>query len=133
MALPTFVSAGTPAGGTGTVTPGLPSGWQQDDIFLLVVETPANTNTPPAGWTAVTNSPQGDGSTTSTFINVYWRRATASESAPTVPDSGNHTYAVILAFRGCPTSGNPWNVTSGGSESTQDTSPLGPGRHDHDP
>src|SRR5205823_4324349 len=53
--------------------------------------------------------------TNGTRLTVFWCRATSSAMAgPTVTDPGNHAYAVILTFRGCIASGNPWDVMSGG-------------------
>lgn len=121
MAAPSWRSAGTFAGSTGDITPGLPTGWQQDDIFLMIVEVESNQSvSAPSGWANVTNSPAN--ATTAPKIYVMWRRATASESAPTISDSGDHQLAIIHAFSGCKTTGNPWNVTSSSSESSADTS-----------
>src|SRR3989344_9195390 len=122
---PTFVACGAMAAGAGAVTPALPTGWQQNDIFLLFVESANQPGAAPSGYTQVTNSPQGTGtagSTGATALEVFWKRAGASESAPTVADRGNHTDATICAFRGVITTGNPWDITNGGVEATSDTS-----------
>jgi hypothetical protein len=92
----------------GSITPALPTGWAENDIFLLFVEGGAAA-TAPSGWVEVTNSPQG----VSTILNVFWRRATASESSPSVTRAFNHICAKIAAFSGCPTSGDPWDATAG--------------------
>ena len=126
---PTFVAAGTVASGTGTITPALPSGIASDDILLLFVET-ANqavsiTNQNGGTWAAVTNSPQGTGTaggTSATRLTAFWSRYNGNQGAPTVSDSGNHQAGRIIAVRGCATSGDPWDVTAGGVESTADTS-----------
>jgi len=121
----TFVGAGAMAAGTGAVSPALPSGWQQNDIFLLFCETANQAVTAPSGWTAVSGSPQGTGTaggTAATRLSVFWRRATASESAPTVADPGNHVVAAILAFRNVVESGDPWDVTAGNVLSSASTS-----------
>ena len=55
-------------------------------------------------------------------MTVFWARA--SQDAPTSPttsDSGDHQIGTILAFRGCIASGDPWDVTSGGADTVQDT------------
>ena len=111
MALPAWRSFGTLVSGIGNVTPGLPTGWAQDDIFLLVVETANEAVTAPAGYTAVTNSPVSNTNAQATRLSVFWKRATASESAPTITDPGDHVIAIIHAISGCPTSGNPWEST----------------------
>jgi hypothetical protein len=131
---PTFVAAGSVTSGTGTITPALPSGRATNDILLLFVET-ANqavsiTNQNGGTWAEVTNSPQGTGTaggTSATRLAVFWSRYNGTQGNPTVSDSGNHTAGRIIAIRGCPTSGNPWDVTAGGVESTSDTSGSIPG------
>jgi hypothetical protein len=126
----TYVGAGAAASGTGNVSPQLPSGWQQNDIFLLFCETANQAVTAPTGWTQVTNSPQGTGTAggnTATRLTVFWRRATASESAPTIADPGNHVVAGILAFRGVVESGDPWDVTAGDTLPSASTSVSIPG------
>src|SRR5262245_12496394 len=122
---PTFISAGAMAEGTGSITPGLPLFLQENDIMLLFVET-ANelvAVSTPAGWAIVADSPQGTGTAgdvAATRLSVFWKRAIFSETAPVLTDPGDHTIGQILAFRGCVTSGNPWDVTSGdtGASST---------------
>jgi hypothetical protein len=133
-AAPTFVAAGSVTSGTGTITPALPSGRATNDILLLFVET-ANqavsiTNQNGGTWAEVTNSPQGTGTaggTSATRLAVFWSRYNGTQGNPTVSDSGNHTAGRIIAIRGCPTSGNPWDATAGGVESTSDTSGSIPG------
>lgn len=115
--LPRFVSAGTDAGGLGAVTAGIPTDSRPGDILLLFVQSENEPGSAPAGWAAVGDSPQGTGTAknaASTALEVYWKRATESEADVSVADRGDHTYAVILAFRGCIESGDPWEVTSGG-------------------
>jgi hypothetical protein len=108
MAVPTFVAAGTSATGVGAVTPGLPAGWAQDDIFLLVVQAEgAGSFSTPSGYTTIDSVNGITSGVGSTAMALYYKRATASESAPTVNDTGDHTFAVILAFRGCVASGSP--------------------------
>lgn len=110
MAAPTWVAAGTFVSTTGDATPGLPAGWQQDDIFLLFVEIDdANSVTAPDGWTQATNV-LSEGGTSETY--VFWRRATSLESDPTITDPGNRCNAIIHAFRGCTTSGSPVDVSA---------------------
>jgi len=132
--VPTFVAAGSVASGAGAVTPALPSGLQSNDILLLFLET-ANqaisiSNQNGGSWTEVTNSPQGTGAAggaSATRLTAFWSRYNGTQGAPTVSDSGNHQVGLIIAVRGCVTTGNPWNVTAGGVESTSDTSGAIPG------
>jgi MSHA biogenesis protein MshQ len=122
-AAPTFQAAGTAVNGTGAVTPVWPA-HQIDDIALLIVESDAAqavTLSTPAGFTAVTNSPQTTGATGSR-ITVFWARANSSAMAsPTVADPGDHVYAQIITYRGVINTGNPWDVTSGGNKATAST------------
>lgn len=127
MGMPTWVATGAKGEGTGNVTPALPVGWAEDDIFLLHIET---ANEPPAAitdWLQVPDSPQGIGSAGgagSYALSVWWRRATSSESAPTITDPGDHCLAVISAYRGARTSGNPYDVTAGDTTSTTSTTAV---------
>jgi hypothetical protein len=129
-AMPSFVSAGAMAEGTGNVTPGLPPGLAEKDIMLLFVETANEAVTAPTGWVAVADSPQGTGTaagTAATRLTVFWKRAGITETAPTITDPGEHAVAQILAFRGCVNTGNPWDVTSGDVASSASTSVSIPG------
>ncbi len=124
----TFVAAGTAASGTSTISPALPSGIAVNDILLMFIET-ANqassiSNQNGGTWTAVANSPQGTGTaggTGATMLTVYWSRYNGTQGAPTVSDSGDHQIGLILAFRGAVTTGNPWDVTAGGTKGTAST------------
>lgn len=120
MTLPTVVGVGTVSASTGDATPGLPSGWAANDIHLMVVEqSPVNNfGAAPSGWVLVTNCQQKPGSlATDGNIQVFWRRAVAGDPDPaTMVDTINHTSARIIGVRGCVTTGNPWDVTNGGTE-----------------
>lgn len=121
MAVPQFRSVGTKGEGTGAVTPGLPSDYQADDILILIVESAAEAGSAPTGYAAVTGSPQSVGvaaATNAVAIEVYWKRAVASETAPSVADRGQHTMAILLAFSGCIKTGNPYETGSGGTQAT---------------
>lgn len=118
---PTFVAAGTSATGATTdaaLTPGLPAGFQADDIGLLVVVTvPADgAVTVPAGWTVAADV------TLVRELTVAWRRLQAGDTDPTVtkPAASGWT-AQIVAYRGVRNTGNPWAVaptTGTGSATT---------------
>ena len=124
-ASPTYQAAGTAQSGTGAITVAWPA-HQAGDIALLFVEScggQAITLSTPAGFANVTNSPQATGTTTNgTRITVYWCRATSSSmSSPVVQDPGNHVYGRILTFRNVVATGNPWDVTAGGTKATAST------------
>lgn len=121
--LPYFVSVGTVAEGTGAIIPGLPAGWTEKDIFLLVVETANEAVSTPSGYAIVADSPQGTGTgggVAATRLSMFWKRATVTETAPTVADPGDHAIGQIFAIRNCIATGDPWDVTAGntGASST---------------
>lgn len=128
---PRFEAAGAAVGGTGTVSPAWPA-HATDDIALLFVESTGGqpaTLSVAAGFTAVANSPQAVGAgTAGTRLTVFWARATsAAMGAPTVADPGNHVYAQILTYRGVANSGDPWDVTGGGTKTPASTTGDVPG------
>src|SRR3990172_1611950 len=115
--IPTFHTNGATGCSSGGITPGLPSGWQINDIWLLCIETDNEPVTFPAGWPQIFSRAQGG----STQLQIAWRRATSSESAPTIADAGDHQAGVILGFRGCITSIDPFDVISAGANGVSDT------------
>jgi len=129
---PTYQAVGSAASGTGAVTPVWPA-HQSGDVALLIVESANQTITlsTPAGFAEVTGSPQGTGTaagTSAVRLAVFWNRATSSSMAnPVVADSGNHTIARIITFRGAVATGNPWDVTAGNVASSASTSVSIPG------
>jgi hypothetical protein len=121
---PYLVAVGAEAAGTGNISPAWPSGHQAGDIGLLLVECNGNQNAnlgTAAGFAAVSNSPSVQGA--NTRLTAYWCRATgSSQSAPTVTDPGDHAYGVILVFRNCKTTGDPWNITGANQQGSATTS-----------
>ncbi len=123
--IPTFQAAGTAVSNTTAITVAWPA-HQVGDVALLFVEStggqPATLSTP-AGFAAVTSSPQATGTTTlGTQISVFWARATSTSMAsPVVADPGDHAYGIILTFRGVINTGNPWDVTAGGVKAAAST------------
>jgi hypothetical protein len=120
MALPTVQGVANGQGNTAAATVSWPASHQADDIGLLFLETDdgeAAGVASPSGWVEVTDSPQdsgANGGNTGTRLTVFWKRATSgAEGDVTTTDAGDHTYARIISFRGCETSGNPWDVTAG--------------------
>lgn len=131
---PTFVASGPIGSAPGSFAPILPSGIQTGDILLLFVET-ANeassiSNANGGTWAQVASSPQQTGTAGgagATRLTVFWSRYNGSQLNPQLADSGDHQMARMIAIRGAASSGNPWNVTAGGVESTADTSGSIPG------
>lgn len=104
----------------GDVNPPWPTGHQLNDIGILIVESGGWPVATPAGWTQFPNSPQNSGSsgsTSGTQLSLYWKRAAGgAEAAPAVTFVADHIHAQIITLRGCPPSGNPYEVTAGDSQ-----------------
>lgn len=111
---PTVASVGTAFSGTGVPTATVPS-HQADDILLLIIQSANDSQVaaPAGGWKQL--GPQnGIGAAAaagSTKLSLFWLRASSgATAAPTIPDTGDHTYGVILAIRGCVTTGDPFSL-----------------------
>lgn len=128
MAIPFFVSAGTKGAGAGAVTPGAPANLQDDDVLLLHIEgegEDANADSPPSGgdWTLMATVASGtDSNPGRTRHTLYWHRYdSASPPSYSVPDAGNHTLAVVSAWRGCHATETPIHAYQASSSATNDT------------
>ena len=114
-------AAGTVAYGTGAVTPGLPTGTVTGDILVMVCESQYGEAVTCSGWTEIGSSPQQE-ATDGTRLTVLWCRY--DSTAPvnrTTNDPGDHIIARIVAFSGCITIGDPFNVTAGGTNTSSQT------------
>jgi len=129
---PTFVAAGTVAiATTGTATPAFPAGILTNDILLVIAESVGGSNyATPAGWahaqsdsTAISPVVQG----TNTQLTVFWQRYPGSGSAPGLTGPTDHKIARMIAIRGCPTVGNPWNISPFANSATSSTAASWPG------
>lgn len=112
-----FQAAGAVVRAPGQITPIWPA-HATNDIALLIVgslsQEPASLATP-AGFVQVANSPQ-KGADGTTRLSVFWCRASsAAQQNPVVADSGQYNSAVILTYRNCVITGNPWDITAGGN------------------
>lgn len=114
---PTFVAAGTAASSAtsgAAISPGLPSGWQADDVHLMVAHVSANTDfVDPAGWTRI-NGLTGN-NTTAQRVVTWGRRAQAGDTAPSLAmasASNAVRIARIYGFRGAYQTGAAWDVLS---------------------
>lgn len=129
---PTFVAAGSVSSGTGaTTSPGVPAGYAADDVFLMFVETNWDqAQAAPSGWALVDGFPVTTGTGSAgqlpNRLTVFWKRATASESAPVLADPGDHNVAQILAFRGCRKYGVPYDTTATTTDTVYDTATTAP-------
>ena len=107
---PTIISVGAEFTSTGVPTATLPGTHAANDILVLAIQQSNEANyAAPTGYTRL--GPQngiGAAATAgSTKLCLFWKRDNGAESAPTLTDSGDHTYGVMFAVRGCPTTGDP--------------------------
>jgi len=126
MGIPTITVAGSSASGINAVSPGLPAGFQPNDIFLLFME---NQDAGAIGTvTGYTAGPVAFASTgTPTRLDCRWRRAVAGDADPSIPDPGDHITAQILGVRGCITTGSPIDAFAQNTELVADTTVSIPG------
>lgn len=128
---PDFVGVGTASFSSTNgqnLTPGLPSGWADGDIHVLVGHRSDNTAaTSLTGWTQL----YAQNNTTAQRVEVWWRRAVAGDTAPTFT-FGSSTIvrgAWIFGVRGCPTGRSPINLSSisaNAASATVSTSNISP-------
>lgn len=126
-AAPTVVAVTAEFTSTAVPTATLPTGHALNDILVLVIQTSNQSVAAPAGYTQL--GPQnGIGVAVTALASrhcVFWKRDGGAESAPTIPDSGDHTYGFMFAIRGCPTTNDPF--TFGGNGVKFATSTAGSG------
>lgn len=99
---PTYVAAGTYTTGTGALSIPAPAGIAEGDLLVLFVESENQDISTPSGWTQI-GTAQGTGTAgnaTSARLEVFYKYTTGTESNVSVADSGDHTSARMLAFRG---------------------------------
>jgi hypothetical protein len=126
MPMPTVYAVGTVASGIAGATPGLPAGTVADDILVLLIENEdAGAVGTVTGYTDIQTSFAASGVVTR--LSLRWKRATAGEAAPSVPDPGDHVVARIIGVRGCPPGGSPVNVSFQSTELVADTTVSIPG------
>ncbi len=105
------------------ITPGLPAGTTAGDLLLLYVETAFEFGTVPGDWTFDTSDSLGAsaGAAGVTTLQLYYKIAGSSETAPSLGDAGNHTCAVILGFTGVD-GGTQLDAASGHANAPSSTS-----------
>lgn len=118
---PTFTAAGT-AANTATastgISPGLPASFQANDIFIMVAHHSSNTDfNDPSGWTRITALTGNN--TSAQRVVAWWRRAQVGDTAPSVTASTSTAVRIarIYGFRGCITTGDPWDSSAGPTRS----------------
>jgi hypothetical protein len=126
---PTVVNVGAIASSTSAITPAFPASIAAGDVLVTVAEcegvTAPGAYTLPSGWAHITGSPILQG--TNTRLWVIWALYDGVMTAPSLGDSGDHNIGRMIAIRGCPTTGNPWDVVATAVESVSDTSATWPG------
>lgn len=109
---PTFVAVTAEFTSTGVPTATLPTGHSTNDILVLVLQSSNDSQvSAPAGYTQL--GPQNAAGVAATAganrLSIFWKRDGGSEVAPTIPDTGDHTYGCMFAIRGCPTTLDPFH------------------------
>jgi hypothetical protein len=126
---PTVVAVGAVAASLSAITPAYPAGIAAGDTLITIAEcegvTAPGAYTLPAGWAHITGSPVQQ--STNTRLWVIWQTYDGVATAPSLGDSGDHNIGQMIALRGCPTTGNPWDVAATAVEAVSDTSITWPG------
>jgi hypothetical protein len=126
---PTVVAVGAVAASLTAITPAFPAGIAAGDTLITVAEcegvTAPGAYTLPAGWAHITGSPVQQ--STNTRLWVIWALYDGVMTAPSLGDSGDHNIGQMLAVRGAPTTGRPWDVAATAVEAVSDTSATWPG------
>jgi hypothetical protein len=123
---PTVVAVGAVATGTTTITPASPAGIAAGDALFTIAESVGGQNyTLPSGWAHVTGSPVVQ--STNTQLTVIWRLYDGVFTAPALTGTVDHSIGRMIAVRGCPTTGNPWDVVATAVEAVSDTTATWPG------
>jgi hypothetical protein len=126
---PTVVNVGAAAASLNAITPAFPAGIAADDILVTIAESVGGANypsVPPAGWAHI-DSVSPVVQDTNTQLTVIWRRYDGTGTAPSLGDSGDHNVGQMIAIRGCPTTGNPWNIVAVALDAISDTTAVWPG------
>jgi hypothetical protein len=121
MPPPTIVGTAT-LDSASPFVPAFPSGIAAGDILLWMGESVGGQNfTLPAGWSQLdTISPVVE-TGNNTQLTCFWRRYDGTGSAPSVTGPADHGVTAMIAVRGCPASGNPWNVLAPAVSTTSTT------------
>lgn len=119
---PGIVGVGAAARGTGATTAPFPTNYTAvDNDVCIVYQECEGTDNPaaPTNYGTMTTSPVTTGTTTK--LTAFWRRLVAGDTAPSVPDPGDHENVFCVIVRGCAREGNPWDFFNATQELTADT------------
>ena len=88
-----FRAAGAVSTGA-SPTPALPTGWQVNDLLLIIATSGATFSTAPTGYTQIALH------SASPFLTIWWKLAVTGETAKQVVNTNTATAAVVLAYSG---------------------------------
>jgi len=111
--VPSVISVGSSFSSTGVPTATLPGTHALNDILILAIQSSNDSIVAaPSGYTRLgpSNGIGAAAAAGTTKLSLFWKRDGGSESAPTLTDTGDHTFGVMLAIRGCPTTGDPFHL-----------------------
>lgn len=109
-----FVNKSAFASGTAALSVGAVTGVVANDLILLYVESANQAITTPTGFTIVPSSPVSTGTAAAAGgvrLSVFYAFATGADTTTSVADSGDHTNAIKIAYRGVD-SVTPFDATS---------------------
>jgi len=129
MAAPTLFAAGALfAANSGTsITPVIPASTAANDVMLMAVMcNGSSTFTTPAEWTLLGTSIESNANQSTEW---YWKRHDGTESNPTSTTSATLSntlggYGRIYVFRGCVTTGDPFEDVTMAGTPTSSTTPT---------
>jgi hypothetical protein len=118
MPMPSVYAVGGAVGSTGAaLAMPIPAGTVANDVIVMLHEMDPALNAAAlgavTGYAEVNLSPSSQTTGLPTRLTVRWHRATGAESGTVAtPAVTNHQVGVLIGFRGCVTTGNPWNQTA---------------------
>ena len=98
MAITHIAKTATMGSGTGAISVGVPSGYAEGDLLLLILQGYDAIPDEPVDWTTIDTQ-----TNTKTNLRVCYKISTSSESTVTVADSGDSTRGLMVCFRGVDT------------------------------
>lgn len=131
MAAPAFQAVGSGAAGAGAQVVPWPAHAAGDIAFLVVEADAADTIalSVPSGFVEIPNSAlSGAVAGSASTLAVFWCRATSSSmTSPVLAAVTDHQGAVIVTYRGCVATGDPWDAIVTDVNNVPSTSVSAPG------
>jgi hypothetical protein len=122
MTVPTYINTGAigyDTSGAASVTPAVPTHQTNDILIATAWNENAVMSTSTSGWTLL-----GSASVAGTADEVayWWKRATSSgTSGPTITAADTDLFAVVSVYRGCITTGTPFESATVIAQNTDDS------------